>query len=53
MYVVTDWLPLSVTVRVHVPAAMNDTTPAETVHTLVVLDVTVTGVVYEPVNVGV
>jgi hypothetical protein len=32
---------------------MNDTTPAATVHTLVVLDVTVAGVVYEPPNVGV
>jgi hypothetical protein len=43
----------SATDNVHVPAAMNDTTPAETVHTLVVLDVTVAGGVYEPVNCGV
>jgi hypothetical protein len=43
----------SATDKEHVPAAMNDTTPAETVHTLVVLDVTVAGVVYEPTNVGV
>jgi hypothetical protein len=29
----------------HVPGAMNETTPADTVHTLVVVDVTVTGAV--------